>query len=112
MRFRLQHTAGHRVYSETGGRDDHGNEIPVWAAPVDVPAIWWPASTSEPQLAGHDRVVVDMVAAVASSLAVSPHDRLVLDTAEFEVIGAPSGWDRGPGRRARRKLLNLRRVDG
>lgn len=112
MRFRLKWTAGHRVYSETGGQDDHGNDIPAWATAVDVPAIWWPASTTEPQVAGHDRVVVDKVMAVASSLEVSPHDRMVLDGKEYEVVGEPEDYDHGPGRAPGRKTLNLRRVDG
>ncbi|WP_067507975.1 hypothetical protein [Nocardia puris] len=99
------------MHSESG-TDAHGNPISTWAEPVPIQAVWWPASTSEPQVAGHDRVVVDMVAVVASTLAVSPHDRLVLDAAEFEVIGAAQNWDRGPGRRAGRRLLDLRRVDG
>lgn len=112
MNFRLRWTAGHQVYSETGGLDAHGNDVPTWADAVDVPAIWWSPSSSEPAVAGHDRVTVDVVMVVASSLVVSPHDRMVLDGKRYEVIGEPEDYDHGPGRPAGRKPVNLRRVDG
>lgn len=111
-RFRLRWTAGHRVYSETGGQDAHGNDIPAWANPVDVPAIWWSPSSTEPAVAGHDRVNVDVVMVVDSALMVSPHDRMILAGEEYEVIGFPEDYDHGPGRSAGRKPVNLQRVDG
>lgn len=112
MRFPLKRTAGHRVYSETGSRDAHGNDIPSWAAPVDVPAMWWSPSSTEPVVAGHDRVRVDVVMAVDSALPVSAHDRMVLDGQEYEVLGAPEDYDHGPYAAPGRKPLNMVKVDG
>lgn len=112
-RFRLRWKAGHRVYSEAGGKDDHGNAIESWATAVDVPAVWWSVSSAEPVVVGHDRVVVDKLIVVASSLAVSPHDRMILGGEEYEVLGEAGDFDHGPSiRRAGRKPLNLRRVEG
>lgn len=111
MRFPLPWTAGHRVYSE-GADDAHGNPIRSWAAPVDVPTLWWSPSSTEPLLAGHDRVSVDVVMAVDSALAVSPHDRFVLDSKEYEVIGFPEDYDHGPYVAPGRKPVYLNRLDG
>lgn len=112
MRFPLKWTAGHRVYSATGGQDVHGNDIPSWANAVDVPAMWWSPSSTEPVVAGHDRVVVDVVIVVDTSLTVSPHDRFVIGAKTYEVIGFPEDYDHGPYATPGRKPLNLQRVDG
>lgn len=111
MRFPLKWTAGHRVYSETD-QDAHGNLIPTWAAPVDVPAMWWSPSSTEPILAGHNRVQVDVVLVVDSTRVVSPHDRMVLGADVYEVIGFPEDYDHGPYSVPGRKPVNLRRWDG
>lgn len=111
MRFPLPWTAGHEVYSE-GSDDAHGNPAQSWAAPVSVPAIWWSPSSTEPVVAGHDRVQVDVVMAVDSALAVGPHDRFVLDSQEYDVIGEPEDYSHGPYATPGRKPFNLQRVDG
>ncbi len=112
MRFPLKFTAGHKVYSETGSQDAHGNDIPTWANAVNVPAMWWSPSSTEPVVAGHDRVQVDLVMVVDSALAVSPHDRMVIGSDEYDVIGFPEDYDHGPYAVPGRKPLNLQRVDG
>lgn len=111
MRFPLPWTAGHQVYSE-GADDAHGNPVQSWATAVNVPAIWWSPSSTEPAVAGHDRVQVDVVLVVASSLAVSAHDRFVLDGQEYDVIGFPEDYNHGPYKTPGRKPVNLQRVDG
>lgn len=111
MRFALPRTAGHRVYSE-GSDDAHGNPVQSWAAPVDVAALWWSPSSTEPLLAGHDRVSVDVVLVVDSALSVSPHDRFVLDSKEYEVLGEPEDYDHGPYSVPGRKPVHLGRLDG
>lgn len=112
MRFRLPWTAGHRVYSETGGQDAHGNDVPAWASPVNVPALWWSPTSDEPTVVGHDRVVVDVVMVVDSGLTVSPHDQMVLGGQTYEVIGEPEDYDHGPYSMPGRKPVNLKRTDG
>lgn len=111
MRFPLPWTAGHRVYSE-GAEDAHGNPVQSWAAAVNVPAIWWSPSSTEPAVAGHDRVQVDVIMAVASTLVVSPHDRFVLAGQEYDVVGEPEDYDHGPRTAPGRRPVNLVRVDG
>lgn len=108
----LPFTVGLRSYSSSG-EDAHGNAIPTFAAAVDTPAFWWTPTSTEPRLAGQDRVIVDMFVVVDSATAVYPHDRIDVEDREFEVIGEPEDYDHGPfGYSPRRRPIALRRVDG
>ncbi|KIA63004.1 hypothetical protein [Nocardia vulneris] len=111
MTIPLPFTIGHRAYSGSG-EDAHGNEIGSHAAAVDIQAFYYSPSSTEPAVAGHDRVVVDMVAVVDSDEQIGPHDLLVIDGEEFDVIGFPEDYDHGPWWKPGRKPVNLQRVDG
>jgi hypothetical protein len=107
----LLFTVGHRAYSDSG-EDAHGNPAEDYADPVDVEAIWWSPSSSEPALAGHDRVAIDLVVVVSSATPVGPHDSLVVEGREYEVVGYPEDYDHGPWWSPNRKPVNVRRVEG
>lgn len=108
----LLFTVGLRSYSDDPETDAHGNTASEWSDPVDTEAVWWSPSSSEPALAGHDRVAIDLVVVVASSVAVGPHDRIVVEGREYEVIGYPEDYDHGPWWSPNRKPVNVRRVEG
>lgn len=118
--FPTPHTIGVHVRSD-GDIDAHGNPTVVYTPPLDEPGtaravIGWvvPAST-EPAVAGHDRVVVDVVLGVPPGFVLAAHDVVDLPygpAGQFEVIGEvretegnPFGWVPGGE-------VNLRRVDG
>lgn len=111
MTFPLPYTIAHRAYSGTG-EDDHGNEIPAYAAPVTVAAFWWSPSSSEPAVAGHDRVVVDKVAVVDSATEIGPRDLVEIEGIEYEVVGYAEDYDHGPWWVPGCRPVNLQRVEG
>lgn len=111
--FPLMFTVGHRVWSTSGEDDAHGNPVAGWSDPVDKRVYGWGAPNSaEPKLAGHNRVVVEVELLVPPDFDCSPQDRVVLDGAEYDVLGTvesfghnPFGWNPGG-------IVNLRRVEG
>lgn len=110
--FPLRFTVGHRVWAG-GVEDAWGNTVSGWADPVEKRVYGWGApATSEPKVAGHNRDVVELELLVPPGFECSPHDRMVLDSLEYEVIGGvemfdhnPFGWNPGG-------IVNLRRVSG
>ena len=111
--FPLAQTVQHLAYAGEV-RDSRGNVIDAWADPVDVAVYGWHTSaTHEPQIAGHDRVLVDAQVLAPSSWRPSPRDKVTLPGfGEYQVIGetedfnhGPFGWE--PGNR-----VNLRKVTG
>lgn len=93
--------------------DPFGNVVASWSEPEPVKVYGWEApKTDEPELAGHDRVIVDLVVLTPPNVPIGAHDRVVVTGREFEVIGeiedagnGPFGFD--PGSR-----IKLRRVEG
>lgn len=93
--------------------DPFGNLVSSWSETEPVKVYGWETpSTDEPELAGHDRVVVDLLVLVPPRAPIGAHDRVVVGGREFEVIGevedagnGPFGFD--PGAR-----VKLRRVEG
>lgn len=70
--------------------DGHGNEIDDYADPDEKKVFGWePPRSSEPPLAGHDRVVVDIKLYAPRSMGAEEHDRVVLDGEEYDVVGVP-----------------------
>lgn len=118
--FPTPHTIGVHVYS-SGGRDDRNNEIAVWTPPLDEPGTeaavigWAVPSSTEPAVAGHDRVVVDVMLGVPPGVVLTAHDVVDLPygpAGQYEVVGEvrtadgnPFGWNPGGE-------VGLRRVEG
>ncbi len=100
------------VYSEDGV-DAHNNPVAEWAEPVSFPVVGWSSpSSSEPKLAGHDRVTVDVELLAPDGFPAGPHDRVVLDGNTFEVVGYPEDYTHGPFWDPGMVVVNLRRVEG
>lgn len=118
--FPTPHKIGVHVRSD-GAEDELGIPAVVYTPPLDEPGtdrdvIGWvvPAST-EPAVAGHDRVAVDVVLGVPPGFVLGAHDVVDLPYGpggQFEVVGEvretagnPFGWVPGGE-------VNLRRLDG
>lgn len=110
--FPLRFTVGHERYAGTG-EDELGNETESWSSPVSVLVFGWePPKSTEPVLAGHDRVVVDLRLYAPKSMAPAPRDRVVVDGEQFEVIGWPEDPNNNPWFKPGLVTVNLRRVEG
>lgn len=118
--FPTAHTIGVHVHS-SGGRDDRNNEIDVWTPALDQPGTpravigWAVPAASEPALAGHDRVVVDVVLGVPPGFVLGAHDVVDLPygpAGQFEVVGKVRGTEGNPFGWAPGGEVGLRRVEG
>lgn len=103
-------TVGHRVYTEAGGFDEHGNPVATYSDPVAVPVFGVsPRLQEEPDDPRRAMVVEGLsVYAPAHVTGVREHDRIVwpfvvdvdgvvlLSGDEFEVDGPVADWTKGP----------------
>ncbi|MFC9966334.1 hypothetical protein ACFVH4_19065 [Nocardia ignorata] len=119
------HTVQHYTYSD-GGTDAHGNPVATYTPPLASPGVarkvagWSGASTSEPPLAGHDRVVVDLELMVPKGFPAVARDKIRITDPPaaglYEVVGDPRPFTAspfpGPLGRGWGYVLTLRRVDG
>lgn len=96
-----------------GGEDELGNEVEQWGAPERHMVFGWePPLSTEPELAGHDRVIVDMKLYAARSLNAGPKDRAVLDGERFEVVGYAQDPNNNPWWQPGLVTVRLRYVEG
>ncbi|AAN07928.1 hypothetical protein AVANI_10 [Mycobacterium phage Avani] len=117
MRFPTPFTVGVHSYSESG-EDDYGRDEPMWTPPKDEPGTpqavhgWSSPSSTEPKLAGHDRVEVHIELLVPPEFSTGPHDVIDLEGVQYEVIGYPEDFTGSPFGGVGGKVVNLRRVEG
>lgn len=98
-----------------GAEDAHGNPVETWGPATDMPCTWWSPSSTEPALAGHDRVIVDLVIVLDAEVAalVDHRDRFAVEGRTYSVQGLPEDYDHGPfGWSPKRRALALKRVEG
>lgn len=115
--FPTPHTVGHHAYSPGGA--DPFLEPPSWTPARDQPGAqvavhsWHVPTTTEPKLAGHDRVIVDIELLAPISFQPGPHDLIDLPSGQYEVIGVVQDYTTGPWRNpVAGGVINLRKVDG
>lgn len=103
------------------GTDAHGNSVSVYTPPLPEAGTavsvygWFVPSTTEPPLAGHDRVIVDVQLMVPPGFPAGPRDVVDLPegpAGQFEVVGYPEDYTHGPFGWAPGAVINLRKVDG
>lgn len=120
MNFPTPFTVGVHAYSSTS-TDDYGRDVPLYTPAKNSPGTqhpvygWATPVTSEPKIAGHDRVLVEVELFAPPGFTVGPHDLVDLPAApsgQFEVIGYPEDYSRGPFGFNSGLVVNLRRVDG
>ena len=112
MTFPLAQTVGHMVY-RSDVRNSRGNLVDAWDDPVDVRVYSWHVPSShEPQIAGHERVVVQAVVLAPESFKPGDRDKIALPIGVFEVIGDVEDYNHGPFGWAPGNSINLKRVTG
>lgn len=114
MTFPLAQTIKHAAFNGTT-RDTRGNIVESWAAAVDVYVYGWHTGSShEPQIAGHDRVVVEGQVFGPESWRPSPRDRVTLPgvAGTYEVIGEPEDYNHGPFGFRPGLVTNLKKTEG
>lgn len=85
-----------------GVEDDHGNITPGWLDPVAVECIWYSPNTADASTepatppTGGERVTVDLVLVVDSSVPVDHRDRFTIEGRRFDVVGLPKDFNHGP----------------
>ncbi|OBA62190.1 hypothetical protein A5780_19215 [Nocardia sp. 852002-20019_SCH5090214] len=111
------YTVGVHRYGVTG-QDARGNDVWGYTPPLDSSGTqrrvygWYVPSSTEPALAGHDRVVVDVVLMVPPGFPAGPHDRIDLPDGQYDVVGNPEDYNHGPFQWAPGAVVNLTRVEG
>ena len=110
--FPLLFTVGVRAFLP-GAEDAHGNPIEDWAPATPHKVYGWSVpSSTEPKLAGHDRVIVDVELLAPEGFPASPRDKVVLDGVEFQVLGYAEDFNHGPFGFRPGLVVNLQRVEG
>jgi len=115
--FPLRFTVGLHTYSE--GTADGYNESAAVYTPVKTVAGtsyrvygWSTPTSTEPKLAGHDRVIVDVELLVPPGFPAGPHDLIDLPDGQYEVLGQPEDYNNGPFGFTPGLVVNLRRTTG
>ncbi|MFD4294141.1 hypothetical protein ACFWQG_13065 [Rhodococcus sp. NPDC058532] len=120
MTFPTPHEVGLHIWS-AGAEDAHGNAVDVYTPPLGAAGaphsvIGWSVPTStEPAIAGHDRVIVDVELLTPPDFPARARDVIDLPygpAGRFEVIGEVGDTEGNPFGWAPGGTLHLRRVEG
>ncbi|WP_069164908.1 hypothetical protein [Nocardia altamirensis] len=120
MSFPLRGVIGHHRHRD-GGIDAHGNPVPIYTPPANEPGIpirvygWGPAHSTEPDLAGHDRVVIEVEVFTPPQFRPAPRDLIDLPSGppgRYEVIGVAAEANHGPFDWQPGNVITIRKVDG
>lgn len=117
MTFPTPYVVGLHVWAGAG-EDTHGNPVESYTPPLNQPGTpyavigWSVPSSTEPAVAGHDRVVVDVELLTPPGFPAKPRDVIDLPSGQFEVVGEVRDYTTGPFGFAPGGVANLRRVDG
>lgn len=99
--FPLPFTCLREAYTD-GVKDAHGNTVPGWLDPVSVACVWWSPENRDTSMepasgpTGGDRVIMDVILVVDSSVPVDHRDKFTVDQKRFEVVGLPKDYNHGP----------------
>lgn len=114
MTFPTPHTVGWHTASDAAV-DAEGNPATTYTPDLDeagtqVKVIGWaPAQSTEPELG---RVEHDIDLYVPPNVVARPADVVELPSGQFEVVGEPLDWTKGPFGFAPGIVVQLRRVTG
>lgn len=94
--------------------DAHGNETETWGPAVELVGRYGfdPGSSSEPRLAGQDRVIVEPTLYGPFDMPFVPRDRAIVRGVVYEVEGETRRWRNMFSNREPGAVVSLRRVDG
>ncbi|WP_280430033.1 hypothetical protein [Nocardia brasiliensis] len=114
MRFPTPYVVLSQRFSEGPEKDARGNPVKKWSNPFAQSVIaFGPPQSSEPKLAGHDRVVVELELFVPPEFVAAHQDKQKLpDGSVWSVLGAIEDYTHGPWGFAPGGVVNLKRVEG
>lgn len=119
MTFPTLFRVGVHTYTDSLQLDDYNELEPVYTPTKDAAGTqvavygWSTPDSTEPPVAGHDRVMVDMQLLAPPNTSITAHDLVdIPDEGQFEVIGDPLDFDTGPFGFRPGLVINLRRVEG
>lgn len=97
-----------------GGEDVYGNETVAYGVPATLDGVYGfdPGSSSEPRLAGQERVIVEPTLYGPFDMPFLPRDRVIVRDQTYEVEGEVRQWRHMRTNREAGAVLSLRRVDG
>lgn len=74
---------------------------------------WYMPDSTEPAIAGSNRVLVSVVLLVPETFSVGPHDKVIVPGyGELDVLGLPQDYNHGPFNWRPGYAVNLGRADG
>lgn len=118
MTFPTLFTVGVHRCTESIVLDDYGDPEPVFTPAKDTTGEqvavygWSTPSSTEPAVAGHDRVVVDVQLLAPPDTLIGAYDLVDLPDGQYQVIGTPEDYGTGPFAFAPGVCVNLRKVSG
>lgn len=103
-----------RVPYAGSGEDAHGNETAAYGPAVTLAGVYGfdPGSSSEPRLAGQQRVIVEPTLYGPYDMPFLPRDRAIVRGQTFEVEGEVRRWRHMFTNRDAGAVVSLRKVDG
>ena len=103
-----------RVPFEGAGEDAYGNETAGYGDPEALEGVYGfdPGSSSEPRLAGQERVIVEPTLYGPFDMPFLPQDRAIVRGVTYEVEGEVRRWRHMRSNREAGAVVSLRRVDG
>lgn len=95
------------------GFDAHGNPVVSWSAPEDLAVYGWSRpQSSEPKLAGEQRIEVSLEVFAPVGTVTEPPDRIEVDGELYNVVGETEDYDHGPFGWQPGVVINLKRWEG
>lgn len=103
-----------RIPYEGDGENEYGNEVPSYGTPVTLDGRYGfdPGSSSEPRLAGQERVIVEPTLYGPFDMPFLPQDRAIIRGKTYEVDGEVRQWKHPRTNREAGAVVSLRRVEG
>lgn len=94
--------------------DAHGNETASYGAAVALVGVYGfdPGSSSEPRIAGQQRVIVEPTLYGPYDMPFLPRDRVIVRDQTFEVEGEVRRWRHMRSDRLAGAVVTLRKVSG
>lgn len=103
-----------RIPYEGFGEDAHGNETASYGPAVILEGVYGfdPGSSSEPRLAGQQRVIVEPTLYGPFDMPLASQDRVIVRGLTYEVEGEVRRWRHMRSNHEAGAVVSLRRVDG
>ena len=103
-----------RIPYEGFSEDAYGNEIAAYGSAVELAGVYGfdPGSSSEPRLAGQERVIVEPTLYGPYDMPFLPRDQALIRGRLYEVEGEVRQWRHMYTNREAGAVVSLRRVDG